>query len=74
MAKFTDIIGQEHIKEHLQNAIRTKKVSHAYIINGERHAGKEFIARRFSVKTGISSPVRNAIPVRRRYQKTIPIL
>ena len=49
MAKFTDIIGQEHIKEHLQNAIRTKKVSHAYIINGERHAGKEFIAGIFAM-------------------------
>ena len=30
MAKFSDIIGQEQIKEHLQNAIATNKVSHAY--------------------------------------------
>ena len=49
MAKFTDIIGQEHLKEHLQNAIATKKVSHAYIINGERSSGKEFIARIFAM-------------------------
>ena len=49
MAKFTDIIGQEQIKEHLRNAIATNKVSHAYIINGERSSGKEFIARVFAM-------------------------
>ena len=49
MARFTDIIGQEQIKEHLRGAISTGKVSHAYIINGERHSGKEFIARVFAM-------------------------
>lgn len=49
MAGFTDIVGQEQLKEHLQNAIATNKVSHAYIINGERNAGKEFIARVFAM-------------------------
>lgn len=49
MAKFQDIIGQEQIKEHLLNAISTKKVSHAYIINGEKSSGKEFIARVFAM-------------------------
>ena len=48
MAKFTDIVGQEQLKEHLQNAIAMNKVSHAYIINGERNAGKEFIAKVFA--------------------------
>lgn len=48
MAGFQDIIGQEHLKEHLQNAIRLDKISHAYIIEGERYAGKEFIARIFA--------------------------
>jgi len=48
MAKFTDIIGQEQLKEHLQNAIAMNKVSHAYIINGERSSGKEFIAKVFA--------------------------
>lgn len=49
MAKFTDIIGQEQIKEHLQNALSTKKISHAYIINGEKASGKEFIAKVFAM-------------------------
>lgn len=48
MAGFRDIIGQEALKEHLQNAIKTGKISHAYIINGERFAGKEFIAKIFA--------------------------
>lgn len=48
MAKFTDIIGQEQLKEHLQNAIAMNKVSHAYIINGERSSGKEFVAKVFA--------------------------
>ena len=40
MAKFSDIIGQEQIKEHLQNALESGKISHAYIINGEKSSGK----------------------------------
>ena len=49
MANFADIIGQEQIKEHLRNAVATGQVSHAYIINGERSSGKEFIARVFAM-------------------------
>lgn len=49
MAKFQDIIGQEQIKEHLQNALSTGKVSHAYLINGEKSSGKEFIAKVFAM-------------------------
>ena len=48
MAGFQNIIGQEQIKEHLQNAIATGKVSHAYILNGEKSSGKEFIAKVFA--------------------------
>lgn len=49
MASFQDIIGQEQMKEHLMNAVKTGKVSHAYIIHGERSSGKEFIARIFAM-------------------------
>lgn len=49
MAEFRDIIGQEQIKKHFHNAISTGKISHAYIINGERFSGKEFIARIFAM-------------------------
>ena len=49
MAGFQDIIGQEQICEHLQTALKLQKVSHAYIINGERNSGKKFIARIFAM-------------------------
>lgn len=49
MANFHDIVGQEQIKEHLQNALATGKISHAYIINGEKGSGKEFIAKVFAM-------------------------
>jgi len=48
MANFADIVGQEQIVEHLQNAIKLKKISHAYIIEGEKESGKEFIAQIFA--------------------------
>ena len=49
MAGFKDIIGQEQIKAHLQNALSAKKISHAYILNGEKASGKEFIAKVFAM-------------------------
>ena len=49
MAEFKNVIGQEQIKEHLQGAIASGKVSHAYIFNGERSSGKEFIAKIFAM-------------------------
>lgn len=49
MADFNDIIGQEQIKEHMQNALAAKKISHAYILNGEKSSGKEFVAKVFAM-------------------------
>ena len=69
MAKFADIIGQEQLKEHIQNAIASNKVSHAYIINGERNAGKEFIARIFAMtlqRRAVRSHATSVIPASRR--------
>ena len=44
MAGFQDILGHEQIIEHLQNAIKTDKVSHAYILDGPDMSGKKMIA------------------------------
>lgn len=46
--KFQDIIGQDQITRHLQNAIRMGKVSHAYIIQGEPGSGKKLLADTFA--------------------------
>jgi DNA polymerase-3 subunit delta' len=48
MARFEDIIGQDHLTEYFKKAIATGEVAHAYIIEGEMRSGKEFIARVFS--------------------------
>ena len=48
MPKFEDIVGQDAIKGHLMAAIEQDKISHAYIICGERYSGKEFIANIFA--------------------------
>ncbi len=48
MYSFSSIIGQEAIKDHFQNALRTGSVSHAYIISGEKESGKELITRTFA--------------------------
>ena len=49
MAGFRDVVGQEQMKEHFQNVLANRKISHAYIINGEKSSGKEFIARVFAM-------------------------
>lgn len=60
MAGFANIIGHEQIINHLQNAIRMKKVSHAYILDGEEGAGKNLLASAFAqalqCETGESEP------------------
>ncbi|MGN0383787.1 MAG: DNA polymerase III subunit delta' [Eubacterium sp.] len=49
MAGFREIIGQDHIVRHFQNAIKLNKISHAYIINGEAYSGKKMLARAFAM-------------------------
>ena len=47
--KFSDIIGQQHIKEHFQSSVINKTISHAYIINGEKCSGKSMLAKAFAM-------------------------
>ena len=48
MFLFSEIMGHEDIKEHLQMAIRGDKPFHAYILQGEVGCGKETMARTFA--------------------------
>ncbi len=48
MAEFKNILGNENIIDHMLNAYRQKKVSHAYIIEGERGSGKKLLAESFA--------------------------
>lgn len=42
---FSDVLGQEHITKALENAIKTDRISHAYLFTGPRGVGKTSIAR-----------------------------
>lgn len=44
MPNFSDIIGHEDIVKHFKSSIELGKVSHAYILNGEKGAGKRMLA------------------------------
>lgn len=46
---FTGIIGHHDVVSHMQNAIRNGKVSHAYIISGEKGSGKRLLATVFAM-------------------------
>jgi DNA polymerase III subunit gamma/tau len=43
--RFEDIAGQDHISHTLQNAIRAKRIAHAYLFTGVRGVGKTTVAR-----------------------------
>ncbi len=45
---FERIVGHEQIVEHLKNAVKYEKVSHAYIFSGEEGAGKRMLAAAFA--------------------------
>ena len=42
---FADVVGQRHVTQTLENAIRTGRVAHAYIFSGVRGVGKTTTAR-----------------------------
>jgi DNA polymerase III subunit gamma/tau len=42
---FREVVGQQHVTQTLENAIRTGRVAHAYIFSGARGVGKTTTAR-----------------------------
>ncbi len=45
---FDEVVGQEHVGQALQNAIRSGRVAHAYLFTGARGVGKTSTARIFA--------------------------
>ncbi|MCH7619629.1 MAG: DNA polymerase III subunit gamma/tau [Candidatus Marinimicrobia bacterium] len=43
--KFDEVIGQNHVTQTLQNALKSERLSHAYILSGPRGVGKTTTAR-----------------------------
>ena len=48
MPKLSQIIGQDLIKKQIQESVENDRVAQAYILTGEKGAGKEFIASAFA--------------------------
>jgi DNA polymerase-3 subunit gamma/tau len=42
---FAELIGQEHVRTTLENAITQQRIAHGYILSGQRGTGKTTIAR-----------------------------
>src|SRR5579871_2447894 len=42
---FAELIGQEHVRTTLENAILQQRIAHGYILSGQRGTGKTTVAR-----------------------------
>lgn len=60
MSGFKDVVGHRDIIQYIQDAVEQGKVSHAYILNGQRGSGKKMLARLFAMtlqcESGKSEP------------------
>jgi DNA polymerase III subunit gamma/tau len=57
--KFAELVGQEHVRRSLVNAIQSGRVHHAFLFTGTRGVGKTTIARIFAkclnCETGVTA-------------------
>ena len=49
MGSFKDVVGHKDIIKYIGNAVMEDRVSHAYILNGERGSGKKMLASLFAM-------------------------
>ena len=60
MGSFKDVVGHKDILKYISSAVENSRVSHAYILNGERGSGKKMLANLFAMtllcETGDNEP------------------
>ena len=60
MGSFKDVVGHKDIVKYISSAVENNRVSHAYILNGERGSGKKMLANLFAMtllcETGDNEP------------------
>lgn len=78
MGSFKDVVGHKDILKYISSAVENNRVSHAYILNGERGSGKRMLANLFAmtlcVRAGTVNLAGNVIPAGRQRAETIRIL
>ena len=60
MGSFKDVVGHKDILKYISSAVENNRVSHAYILNGDRGSGKKMLANLFAMtllcETGDNEP------------------
>ena len=60
MGSFKDVVGHKDILKYISSAVENNRVSHAYILNGERGSGKKMLANLYAMtllcETGDNEP------------------
>ena len=77
MGSFKDVVGHKDILKYISSAVENNRVSHAYILNGERGSGKKMLANLFATTLLCESGnnlAGNVIPAGRQRAETIRIL
>ncbi|WP_121616837.1 DNA polymerase III subunit gamma/tau [Virgibacillus halodenitrificans] len=59
---FEDLVGQEHIKKTVKNALQRQKFAHAYLFTGPRGTGKTSTAKLIGKAVNCLSPTENGEP------------
>lgn len=60
--RFSDVLGQASIVQTLKNAIKYKRIAHAYLFSGSRGTGKTTLARLFAKALNCSHPTADGEP------------
>ena len=49
MSSFINVVGHKNIIQYISSAVTSGKISHAYILNGDRGSGKKLMAKLFAM-------------------------